>query len=154
MFRSFSVLTVLLFSLSVFADGFDSSRMTWLTGHWKGDGFGGTSEEIWSPAEGGVVMGMFRHHSAGVSLNFYEFLTINENGLHLKHFHPDMTSWEEKNDVVSFPFLSQTDDRVEFDGMIYERLNDDEMRITLNIRQGDVVNTEVFTMRRVTRHLP
>ncbi len=143
------VLVLMLTSMGVAADEVDTSRLGWLVGHWKGDGFGGTSEELWSPAEGGVIMGMFRHHSADGTLNFYEFLTINKEDLKLKHFNPDMTSWEEKDEVVSFPFVSQTDDRIEFKGLIYERMGDDEMRISLKLRQGDQVNTEVFTMKRI-----
>lgn len=35
--------------------------MAWLAGHWKGDGLGGRSEETWSPPEGGVMLGTYRH---------------------------------------------------------------------------------------------
>lgn len=149
MYRIVLLCVVLFSGAQAAAEGVDTSRLGWLVGHWKGDGFGGTSEELWSPAEGGVIMGMFRHHSADGTLNFYEFLTINKDDLKLKHFNPDMTSWEEKNEVVSFPFVSQTDDRIEFKGLIYERMGDDEMRISLKLRQGDQVNTEVFTMKRI-----
>ena len=63
----------------VYAGEPDFDQLTWLAGHWRGDGFGGTTEEIWSPAENGVMMGMFRHHKADGSLNFYEFLTIDKD---------------------------------------------------------------------------
>ena len=46
----------------------------WIEGTWVGDGFGGTSEEVWSaPSADGTIMGSFRHFKGDGSLNFYEF---------------------------------------------------------------------------------
>jgi len=126
----------------------DLDQLTWLQGHWKGDGFGGTSEELWSPPTNGVMMGMFRHHTADGKLNFYEFLTIDAGGLKLKHFNPDMTGWEEKNDYVTFKFDSQSATKIAFKGLTFERIDDNNMQISLRIKQGDNVSTEIFNMRR------
>lgn len=96
----FSLLTVSLLSISATALAEpDLDQLDWLTGHWQGDGFGGSSEEIWSPARNGVMMGMFRHHKADGDLNFYEFFTIDADGLKLKHFNPDMTGGKKRTNT-------------------------------------------------------
>ena len=33
--------------------------ISWMEGHWKGEAFGGITEEIWSPALGGSMMFSF-----------------------------------------------------------------------------------------------
>ena len=145
-----AVLLLFTLSLSAFAqDEANVDQLTWLTGSWKGDGFGGTSEETWSAAENGVMMGMFRHHKADGSLNFYEFLVISADGLRLKHFNPDMTGWEEKDDFLHFKFKSQGADFVEFGGLKFEMVGEDRMNISLKMRRGDGLHTEVFHMQRV-----
>ena len=50
------------------------SRMSWLEGHWRGDGFGGVCEEIWGPVLGETRMGMFRLVRDD-KIVFYEFIT-------------------------------------------------------------------------------
>src|SRR5689334_13522479 len=64
-------------------------EMAWYAGNWIGDGFGGQSEEIWSPPKDGAMMGMYRHLKNGKPV-FYELITmLEENGtlvMHLKHF--------------------------------------------------------------------
>ena len=144
-------LGILLFLLpiSVYSAEPDVAQLEWLVGHWQGDGFGGTSEEIWSPARDGVMMGMFRHHKADGSLNFYEFMTIDSDGLKLKHFNPDMTGWEEKDDYLTFRFDEQMPGKIVFKGLSFERVDDDAMRISLKMKRGDESFTEVFNMRRV-----
>ena len=59
------------------------------------------------------------------------------------------TGWEEKDDVVSFPFKSAGPGRMRFGGLEYIRVSDDEMRIELKLRRGDEVSTEVFSLKRV-----
>src|SRR5436190_19333601 len=65
------------------------ASVAWLQGHWEGEGLGGVSEELWSPAAGGVMMGMYRLLKDGKP-TFYEFLMlVEENGtfaMKLKHF--------------------------------------------------------------------
>ncbi|MFT4833870.1 MAG: hypothetical protein ACI8WP_000627, partial [Flavobacteriaceae bacterium] len=76
----------------------DSSDVSfsWLTGTWKGEGFGGILEEVWSsPDENGTIMGMFRHIGDSSSVSFYEFWVLDSLGMKLKHYSPDMVGWEE-----------------------------------------------------------
>lgn len=121
----------------------------WLAGHWTGDGFGGVSEELWSPpSENGTMMGVYRHHKGDGSLNFYEFLTLDSTGMKLKHFNPDLTGWETKEDFVHFELVEFTENKIVLKGLVFERKSDTEMEICLDLKSGEKKWTEVFTMRR------
>lgn len=127
------------------------NQFAWLTGHWVGDGFGGVSEEVWSQPMGGAMIGTYRHLSEGKN-NFYEFMQINEeNGsikLRLKHFNPDMKGWEEKEDFVDFPFISVEEGKAVFKGLIYELVNENSMKISLELHNKEKTWTEVFNFKR------
>ncbi len=130
------------------SSGFNIEDFSWLVGTWTGDGFGGQSEETWSTPVDDTMMGMFRHYKDG-EIVFYEFLLLDETGLKLKHFNPDITSWEEKDDFVSFEMISYTKDKIELKGLVFERKSDTEMEIHLRMRKSDGETfTEVFSMKR------
>lgn len=141
---------LLAFTLSFsFSFSQESVPYAWLAGTWTGDGFGGTSEEIWSaPSADGTMMGSFRHHKGDGSLNFYEFLVLDSTGMRLKHFNPDMASWEEKEDFVHFELIEFTENKIVLRGLVLERKSDTEMEIRLSMRNGDKKWTEVFSMTR------
>lgn len=122
----------------------------WLAGNWTGDGFGGTSEELWSqPDADGTMMGTYRHHKGDGSLNFYEFMVMDSTGLRLKHFNPDMTGWETKEDFVHFKAIEFTADKIVLKGLVFERKSDTEMEIRLDLKMKDgSKRTEVFKMKR------
>lgn len=121
----------------------------WLAGEWVGDGFGGTSEELWSlPSADGTMMGTYRHHKGDGSLNFYEFMVMDSTGLRLKHFNPDMVSWETKEDYVHFELIEFTENKILLKGLVFERVSDSEMEIRLDLKNGDKKWTEVFKMKR------
>ncbi len=128
---------------------FDINDYSWLVGSWVGDGFGGVSEEMWSPpSEDGTMMGVYRHHKGDGSLNFYEFLVLDESGLKLKHFTPDLVGWETKEDFVTFEMVDYTKDKIELKGLVFERKSDSEMEIRLRLKYQDRIETEVFKMKR------
>lgn len=128
---------------------FNTYDYAWLAGSWEGDGFGGRSEEVWSlPSADGTMMGTYRHHKADGSLNFYEFMVLDESGLKLKHFSPELVGWETKEDFVTFEMVSYSADRIELKGLIFERKSDTEMEIRLRMKYGDEIKTEVFKMTR------
>jgi hypothetical protein len=81
-----------------------AADLAWLTGIWLGDRAGDLIEEHWSAPAGGAIMGMFRWLRAG-QVRFYELLTIEpEDGaliFRIKHFHPGLRGWEEKDESVS-----------------------------------------------------
>lgn len=126
--------------------------MAWLTGHWTGTALGGFVEEIWSDARGAAMMGMYRHLKDDKP-TFYEFLTIVEVdgslSLRLKHFNPDHTGWEEKNQVREFPLIAIRDGVYHFEGMAF-RPDGDTVTVWLAFGTKEKgVREEVFRYRRV-----
>lgn len=126
--------------------------MAWLAGAWTGDGLGGRTEEVWSPPDGGSMMGMFRLVKDGQPV-FYEFLTLGVvDGvltMRLKHFNPDLTGWEERDKFVSFRFIGRRDGAYHFDGLTFVPNGGDAVTIYLAIRGRDgEVREERFQMRR------
>ena len=131
--------------------GFDLSKFSWLSGYWLGDGFGGVSEEYWSVPSTGSMIGLYKHYKDG-KVTFYELMSMSEHdgkfSLRLKHFNQNMTAWEEKDDFVDFSFVSATDTRIDFKGLVYELMSEDEMEVRLKLKQDGVVRTEVFHFKR------
>lgn len=118
-----------------------------LQGFWSGTGFGGKSEEMWMPASDGSMFGIFKQSSAA-GITFTEFMEITkvaeEFVLRLKHFNPDFTGWEEKEEYVTFPLVSVAPGQALFNGLSYIVVND-QLRIELRLRETDgAVNTAVF----------
>ena len=130
------------------------AEMAWLAGRWTGDGLGGRTEEIWSPPDAGTMMGTFRLIRDDKPV-FYEFLTLRhtERGLamQLKHFHPDMIGWEEKDKFVEFLYVGRDGDRYHFECLTFVRSGDDNMTIYLALRQKDgSVREAKFVMKRAS----
>ncbi|MCJ7467070.1 MAG: DUF6265 family protein [Maribacter sp.] len=131
----------------------DLSQIAWMTGHWKGEAFGGITEEIWSPPLGGSMMCVFKLVSDG-AVNFYEICHIRkiEETLwfELKHFHTDLKGWEEKDEVQSFKLVKIEGNRVYFDGFTFERIDANEVNIYFVIAHTDGSTEEVkFNYKRV-----
>jgi hypothetical protein len=128
----------------------DLVRANWLAGHWQGNGFGGTSEEVWSTPVNGVMMGMFRLHNAQGELVFYEFMTIDHEGLKLKHFNADLTGWETKDEHLTFNLVEVTANSLAFKDLEYKLTSDTTMEVHLVMHDEGKTRTEVFSMRRQT----
>lgn len=123
-----------------------------LQGLWTGTGFGGVSEEMWMPAADGSMFGIFKQSSAA-GITFTEFMEITEVGgefvLRLKHFNPDFTGWEEKDEYVTFRLESVAPDQAVFGGLSFTRVDANHLRIELRLQESDgTVNTEVFAMQK------
>jgi hypothetical protein len=114
--------------------------MEWYAGRWTGTGLGGFNEEVWSPPRDGSMMGMYRMIKDGKPI-FYELLLIaEENGslaLKLKHFHADLRGWEERDASLRFPLVAKRDGRIYFDGMTFERVGADRVKVYLAIEHKD-----------------
>lgn len=127
--------------------------LSWLTGRWVGRGLGATVEEVWLPARGGAMVGVFRLVRED-SVQFYELVTLVEEegslSLRLKHFGPDLVGWEEKTESVSFPLVRRTSDALWFDGLTIRRVADDRMRIWVALDgEGRDTREVLFEYRRV-----
>lgn len=119
--------------------------MAWYAGQWCGSGLAGLNEEIWSTPRAGVMMGMYRLIKDGKPV-FYELLTmLEENGslvIRLKHFHPDLKGWEERDESEELAFVARRDGRIYFDGMTFERSGPDAVTVYLAIEHKDGKVTE------------
>lgn len=123
----------------------------WLAGRWVGEGFGGEMEEAWAPPVGGQMIGHFRYWREGQP-QFYEFMIIDvaEGGLRmrLKHFNPDFTAWEEREQWTTFEPVSVGADRIVFNGLTIVREGADRMVMTIRIRRGETVSEDVLRFER------
>ena len=120
--------------------------VAWLEGHWSGPGLGGIAEEIWSPATAHTMMGMFRFID-GDSIGFYEiFIIAEENGslvLKLKHFNADLTGWEEKDEMVTFPLVELGPEVAYFDGLTYRRVDENKLHVFVRMETGEGATEEL-----------
>jgi len=126
--------------------------ISWLAGHWRGEAFGGITEEVWSPPLGGSMMGAFKLVVNG-KVSFYELETIMEVDntlvLKLKHFNADLTGWEEKEDTVDFRLVKVTTNKIYFDGFTLERISDDEINMYVIIEDGGQQSEVKFNYNKV-----
>jgi len=104
------------------------------------------------PPADGRMFGIFKQ-SADSELIFTEYIEISAvDGkfvLRLKHFNPDFSGWEEKDDHVSFSLVSVSGNKAVFDGLSYELITPDQLRVELKLRQSDgSLNTEVSSFTR------
>lgn len=131
------------------------SDFAWLAGHWSGEGLGGTCEEIWAPPLGDNVIGLFRFLKDGKT-QFAELFSLVKEGeslvLKLKHFNPDMTSWEEKDKPVQFPLVKISPNVANFDGLTYRKKDDDTLEVYVAIKGKDGnLREEKFSFKRVKK---
>jgi len=117
-----------------------SNELSWMVGHWEGEAFGGTCEEDWQPMTAGTMCGTFKLIVDG-KVAFYELMIISKTdsgySLNLKHFNPDMTGWEEKDKVISFPFESVKENFIQFGGTTYERVSEDKLQIIVDVGHSE-----------------
>jgi hypothetical protein len=128
------------------------SQIEWMTGHWKGEAFGGITEEIWSPPAAGAMMFVFRL-IIDEEINFYEIGHVREIEkslvFELKHFGADLKGWEEKEEVQRFKFIKATENRIYFEGFTFERMNGQEINIYGLIGNEDGSEEEIrFNYKR------
>lgn len=124
-----------------------------LAGTWRGEGLGGTVEEVYSQPQDGTMMGMFRFLNKGKT-SFYELITISEeNGtliVRLKHFNADLKGWEEKDKTVDFRFVKKDKNRMYFEGQTFEFIGKNRLTIYVAIGQKDgSVKEESFHYTRI-----
>lgn len=120
--------------------------VAWIAGHWIGEAFGGTTEEIWSPPLGNSMMFMFRLITEG-KVQFYEIGHIQQVDetlvLQLKHFHGNLEGWEEKDEAVGFKLVKLEGNRIYFDDFTFERISENEINIYIVIMDEGGKSEEV-----------
>ncbi len=122
------------------------SEVAWIAGHWRGEAFGGITEEIWSPPLGNSMMFVFRSITDD-HVNFYEVGHIQQKEetliLQLKHFHGNLKGWEEKDETVDFRLVKLEEGKAFFEGFTFEKISENEMNIYVVVSQKDGQNQEL-----------
>ena len=126
--------------------------VSWVQGHWRGEAFGGITEEVWTPPLGNSMMCAFKLVVEG-EVRFYEMVALSEeNGtlmLRLKHFHGNLKGWEEKDETVDFPLVKVTPGKVYFDGFTFERVSENDLNIYVVIENKGTKEEMKFAYARV-----
>lgn len=126
--------------------------VSWVTGNWKGEAFGGIAEEIWSPPLGDSMMFVFKLVTEG-KVQFYEVGHIQQRDetliLQLKHFHGSLKGWEEKDETVDFKLVKLEGDKIYFDDFTIERISENEINMYVVVGDEDGSSKEVkFNYKR------
>ncbi|MGC6431015.1 MAG: DUF6265 family protein [Jejuia sp.] len=159
--NKFILKTALFFSLLFTFQSYSQSEkelepklenISWISGNWKGEAFGGQTEENWSKPSGGSIMATFKLINDG-KVSFYEIEIIKEieNSLvlQLKHFNSDLKGWETKDETVDFPLKRITRNKVEFEGMTFEKVSLSEMYVHVDIKnKNGSVDTITFKYKK------
>ncbi len=87
-------------------------------------------------------------------VSFYELmLFVEEAGslsFKVRHFNPDFTAWESKEEVPVLPFIKSGESSVHFDGISFYRISDNEVHAYLVFRKGDGLIERKLVYRRQT----
>lgn len=125
--------------------------IAWMTGSWAGDALGGTFEEVWNAPSAGSMVGMFKLVRDG-DIGFYELmLFLEEEGslsFKVRHFSPDFTAWEDKDQDVTLRLVKADEDAVHFSGISFYRISDDEVHAWLSFGSGESLREEQIVYRR------
>jgi hypothetical protein len=125
--------------------------VSWLVGNWAGEAFGGTFEAAWNPPSAGSMVGFFKL-LGDEGVVFYELLLLVEEedslSLKVKHFSPDFTAWEEKEDYVRFRFIKAEEAAVHFSGLSFYRIDDDTLHGYIVMRSGEDVGEKKLVYHR------
>jgi hypothetical protein len=123
-----------------------------MAGHWRGEGFGGTCEEIWSQPLAGTMVGSFRLVKDG-EVQFYELMVLGPDAegwaLKVKHFSKEFVGWEDKEGAVRFAYESVAGSQADFKGLKILR-DGDALAVSVRMRsKTDEIRWEKINLRRV-----
>ncbi len=121
--------------------------LNWMVGYWAGPGLGGECEEVWMPGKDDQMVGTFRFWMDG-ELVFSEFMNLVQVGesisMKLKHFNPDLTGWEEKEEWTTFRLIELSENTAWFHGLTI-KCQGDELLFQLALTENGVRTIEEFT---------
>jgi uncharacterized protein DUF6265 len=135
--------------------------LAWLTGSWLGHNGPDGVEEHWSPLGGDTLVGAFRWVKAG-KVFFYELAAIEREGatvvLRIKHFHPRLIGWEERDHACEFVLVHLRDgeaaflerDKPDARWAVYRRERADRLVSYFACDGGPIAEPGLFEYARVT----
>lgn len=126
--------------------------MTWLAGDWSGQMWGGTYHAYYSTPEGGRIIS----HSRLIQeekLAFYEFevFELRENKVHLQPYpggRPADGFFLEENDTKARKAVFENPEKDYPTRIVYHRVSDTELVITLSDPHGESDKVETFELSR------
>lgn len=128
--------------------------VSWMEGYWRGEAWGGVTEEIWSEPIGGSMMGSFKFISED-KIAFYELCTITETDgtleFKIKHFSDELHGWEAKDEYELFRLVKLEENRVYFEGLTLERISDKQINMYVLINDEDKAEEVKFEYHRYKR---
>ncbi|AXP79510.1 hypothetical protein CJ739_412 [Mariniflexile rhizosphaerae] len=155
--KKLSILILLFISTAIYAQKEQVlepklENIAWISGNWKGEAFGGLTEENWSEPSGDSMMATFKL-IVNNKVTFYEIEIIREVNntliLQIKHFNNDLKGWEAKDETVDFPLKEITANKVAFEGMVFEKINANEMNVFVDLQQENgTVETVKFNYKK------
>ncbi|ALE17911.1 hypothetical protein AMC99_02638 [Altererythrobacter epoxidivorans] len=146
-------------------EGFESPPATleqvdWLVGQWAGTGIqGAPAIESWLPPVGGTMVGTFVQDTGEGGIMFTEHMYLTEQDgslvMKLKHFNADLTSWEDKDGMVTFRLLAVEDCAAYFHGLTLRCRNpsfpDEGLLVAVRMQSGGEL---VFRFEALGREHP
>ena len=129
--------------------------LDWLVGQWHGSGIGeAAAYESWLPSSGGTMVGSFVQETPAGGIMFTEHMCIAEDTgslvVRLKHFNPDLTGWEEKDEMVSFPLLAIEECAAYFSAVTYRCDGADGLLVAVRVKgAGEAAEELVFRFTRI-----
>ncbi len=134
------ILGALMVLISGLAAAEELDTLSWLEGHWIAEAFGGTIEEIWLPAAGNAMHGVFRLTVEG-RLEFSEFLQVTAEEdqvvMRFEHFRANYSTWE--GDGLPME-LKVTE--AETSSVVFEAINEDSpSRIGYSLVEDELLVT-------------
>lgn len=134
---------------------FSLNELKWLSGHWKGEAFGGAAEEIWSKPSSNSMMGMFRLQYDNVD-RLYEFLLIEQSGsgisMKFKHIKPGYDEIEDEPILLFLKNLNSAFAHFENDDksliIKYNLLTEDSVKIELTSTKNGKTEVTPILMKK------
>jgi len=130
---------LILFTSSVFAVPFNNT--TKLTGCWHSQDKKGLFEEQWSKPLGNSMMGMSRLVVPNKPTDFFEFMTLEDNGknitMYIRHFASGQRLLEQQ--PLVYRLVDQADNKLIFKNIgsdpvryiVYQFINDNKLVVSL-----------------------
>ncbi|PIW56233.1 MAG: hypothetical protein COW16_01780 [Sphingomonadales bacterium CG12_big_fil_rev_8_21_14_0_65_65_10] len=130
------------------------AQVDWLVGQWAGEGIGGADAmESWLPPVGGTMVGTFVQAQGDGTIMFTEHLYLMEEAgtlvLRLKHFHADLTGWEEKDGMLTFRLVAMEPCAAYFHALTLRCDGENGLLAAVRMKsEGDEVRELVFRFER------